>query len=301
MPEVKKHVYTREVERGLSTAENVSFLEGLPDRSQFVQSGDEAETIHSTYFGVEPDVLIDNTAYPIAIQQLDGEDFTVTLKKYQTKQTPVSDDELYAATYDKMGVVRDTHVSAINKKKFARAIHSLAPADNQADTPVLMTTGSDDGTGRRMLTMNDIVNLKRACDKLEWEADRRLVLCPDHVNDLLLVDQKFKEQYYNYTTGKIANLYGFEVYEYVKNPHYVVATKVKKSFGAVPTEGPDRQASVCFVKSRTVKATGSTKMYWAKAETDPEYQRNRMNFRHYHIVVPSAKKCIAAIVSDNAA
>ena len=54
MPEVKKQVYTRFVEGALNTAEQASFLDGLPDRSQFVQAGDEAETIHSTYFGVEP-------------------------------------------------------------------------------------------------------------------------------------------------------------------------------------------------------------------------------------------------------
>lgn len=301
MPEVKKQVYTRFVEGALNTAEQASFLDGLPDRSQFVQAGDEAETIHSTYFGVEPDVLINNSAYPIALQQLDGEDFTVQLVKYQTKQTPVSDDELYAATYDKMGAVKDSHTSAINKKKYARSIHSLAPDADGVDTPVLLTTGADDGTGRKRLTPADLVRLKAECDNRQWESDRRLVLCSDHVNDLLLVDQAFKDQYYNYTTGKIANAYGFEIYEYINNPYFTVSTKAKKSFGSVPVAGTDRMASVCFVKGRTVKAVGSTKMYWSKAETDPEYQRNRMNFRHYHIVVPSAKKCIGAIVSGNAA
>ena len=72
MQEVKKQVYTRFVEGALNTAEQASFLDGLPDRSQFVQAGDEAATIHSTYFGVEPDVLINNSAYQIALQQLDG-------------------------------------------------------------------------------------------------------------------------------------------------------------------------------------------------------------------------------------
>ena len=58
---------------------------------------------------------------------------------------------------------------------------------------------------------------------------RRLVLCTDHVNDLLLVDQKFKDQYYNYTSGKIANLYGFEVYEYVSCPFFFTTNGLKKS------------------------------------------------------------------------
>lgn len=300
MAEVKKHVYTRLVERALSQSEKATFLDGLPDVSQYVNSSEEADTIHSTYFGVEPDVLINNTAYPLALQQLDGDDFTVQLDKYQTKVTPVSDDELYAATYDKMGVVKDSHTKAITKKKYQKAIHSLAPLGDTAGTPVLLTTGADDGTGRKRLIPADIIQLKAVLDVLEWDEDRRLVLSNEHVNDLLLVDQNFKDQYYNYTTGKIANLYGFEVYEYVANPYFTVATKTKKSFGAVPT-GADRRASVAFQVSRTIKATGATKFYFVKAENNPEYQRNTMNFRHNYIVVPSALKCIAAIVSADAA
>lgn len=300
MAEVKKEAYTREVERGLTHAETATFLDGIKDQSQYVVDGDEAQVIHSTFFGVKPDVLINNTTYPIDIQQLDGDDFTVSLDKYQTKATPVTDDELYAATYDKMANVKQSHVESIAETKFDKAIHALAPQSHTNSTPVLVTTGADDGTGRKRLVRADIVRLKKAYDdqKIPMKG-RRLVLCNDHIQDLLLDDQKFADQYYNYTTGKIANLYGFEVYEYVNNPYYVVATKTKKSFGAVPG-ATDRQASVAFVVSRAVKASGKTKMYWKKAENDPEYQRNLMNFRHYFIVVPTALKCIGAIVSDNA-
>ena len=77
-----------------------------------------------------------------------------------------------------------------------------------------------DGT-RKRITRQDIIALKDKFDKLKVPtAGRRLVLCTDHVNDLLLQEQKFADQYYNYQTGKIANLYGFEVYEFVGNPYY---------------------------------------------------------------------------------
>lgn len=36
------------------------------------------------------------------------------------------------------------------------------------------------------------------------------MLCNDHVNDLLEDDQKFRDQYYNYTTGKVMNMYGLK-------------------------------------------------------------------------------------------
>lgn len=300
MAGVYREVWTEQVEKGLTHAETATFLDGIKDQSKYVTGDDEAQVIHSTYFGVKPDVLINNTTYPIALQDLNGTDFTVELAKFQTLRTPVTDDELHALTYDKIGSVKEAHVEAIDEKKHDKGIHALAPDADTADTPVLVTTGADDGTGRKRLTRADVITLKGKYDAEKFPAKgRRLVLCNDHVQDLLLEDQKFAEQYYNYTTGKIANLYGFEVYEYVNNPYFNPETKTKLTFDAVPDT--ERQASVAFCVSRAVKARGITKMYWSKAENDPANQRNEINFRHYYIVLPTAKKCIGAIVSGNAA
>lgn len=38
-------------------------------------------------------------------------------------------------------------------------------------------------------------------------------------------------------------------------------------------------------------------MYWSAAETDPEYQRNKVNFRHYFICMPKVADAIGAIYS----
>lgn len=91
---------------------------------------------------------------------------------------------------------------------------------------MLKTTGPKvEGTNRLRLIPNDLVALKATLDNLMVPADnRRLVLCTDHVNDLLLVDQSFKEQYnIDRNTGKIGKLYGFDIYEYANNPIYTTA------------------------------------------------------------------------------
>ena len=129
---------------------------------------------------------------------------------------------------------------------------------------------------------------------------RVLVLCPDHVADLLDNDQKFADQYYNYTTGKISNLYGFEVYEYTNCPYYTISTKKKLAYGAIPT-ADEAQASVAFYAPRMMKATGSTKVYLSDAKTDPTNQQNLYNVRHYFIALPLKNEAIGAIVSDKAA
>ena len=293
---VLTEVWTGELIKTLRAGDVATFLDGLPDYSHKAVN----DAIHLIDVGGDPEVLVDNKTYPLEVQEITDGDAVFKLSKFQTKATPVSDDELYASSYDKMSSLKERHADAIKEKKFAKAIHALAPDNNGAKTPVLMTTGEIVGggtSGRRRLQMSDIIALKERFDKLKIPVQgRRLVLCSDHVNDLLLTDQKFQGQYYNYTTGKISNLYGFEVYEYCENPVYKTdGTKVE--FGTA-AEVNEYQASVAFYTKRVFKASGSTKMYYSEAKTDPLNQRNLVNFRHYFIVLPKKKDAMAAIMSE---
>ncbi len=288
-------IWTGEVIKALRDGAEALFLNGLPDYSRYAEN----DVIHLVDCGADPDVLINNTTYPIDVQTITDSDKAFSLDKYQTKATPVTDDELYACSYDKIASVKERHVDAININKYAKALHALAPASNTSNTPILETTGDVvDSTiaSRKRLTRADIIALKRKFDDMKIPViGRRLVLCAEHIEDLLLVDQKFADQYYNYTTGKIANLYGFEVFEYQDSPQYTAAG-VKKAFGAIVAAG-DRSASVAFHVKNTFKAAGSTKMYFSEAKTDPQNQRNLVNFRHYYVVLPKRTKGCMAILS----
>ena len=112
---------------------------------------------------------------------------------------------------------------------------------------------------------------------------------------MLEEDQKFREQYYNYTTGKVTNMYGFEIYEFVNCPYFTNAG-VKVSFGTSPAE-TDMQASVAFYVPRMFRAQGSTKMYYNEARTNPQTQESLVNFRHYEITMPKKQEAIGAIYS----
>ena len=119
----------------------------------------------------------------------------------------------------------------------------------------------------------------------------------EHIADLLEMDQKFAEQYYNYASGRISMLYGFEVYEYVAGPVYNL-TGAKQALGTAPVVGSIYQASVAFHTSRVFKATGSTTFYYSEAKNDPQYQRSLVNYRHYFVVLPKKVEAIGAIISD---
>ena len=263
----------------------------MPDQSTITNN----DVIHLVDVGVDPDVLVNNTTYPIPLQVLDDKDIAIKLDKFQTKVTPITDDELYAVSYNKMARVKESHGNALNDAKFTKAAHALCAQKNTAKTPVLTTTGERDAeTGRLRLTPQDLVAMKRALDKMKVPSgNRRLVLCPDHVNDLLLVSQNFREQYnIDRNTGKVGKLYGFDIFEYANTPLYTKAG-VKKDLG-VAAEAGEFQCSFAFYTPRVFKATGSTKMYYSEASTDPEYQRNKINFRHYFICMP--KKTDAGVV-----
>ena len=167
---VLTEVWTGELIKTLRAGDVATFLDGLPDYSQYAEN----DVIHMIDVGGDPEVLVNNTTYPLAVQ-----DITDT---------------------DKMSSLKERHADAIKEKKFAKAIHALAPDSDSAKTPVLKTSGEVVGggaTGRKRLQISDIIALKDKFDKMKIPVQgRRLVLCSDHVNDLLLTDQKFKDQYY---------------------------------------------------------------------------------------------------------
>lgn len=288
---VYTEIWTGELVKALRSGLEGSWLDGVPDQSSIAEN----DVIHLVDVGVDPDVLVNNTTYPIPLQALEDKDIAVKLDKFQTKVTPITDDELYAISYDKMARVKESHSNALNDAKFTKAAHALCAKNNTAKTPILTTTGERDAeTGRLRLIPNDLVEMKRALDKMKVPSEnRRLVLCPDHVNDLLLVSQNFREQYnIDRNTGKVGKLYGFDIFEYANTPLYTTAG-VKKDLGSTAAKG-EFQCSFAFYTPRVFKATGSTKMYYSEASTDPEYQRNKINFRHYFICMP--KKADAGVV-----
>lgn len=293
---VYTEVWTGELIKRLNAGLKADFLNGIPDYSAKVDN----EVIHLVDVGGDPDVLVNNTTYPIPIQDLTEGDIPVGLDKFQTKATRVTDDQLYALSFDKYSADVERHGNAILTVKYKKAAHALAPYSHTDKTPVIPTSGEADASGRKKMTVKDIIALKRAFDNMEVPEDGRvLVLCPDHVNDLLEADQSFKDKYYNYTTGKLLNMFGFEVYTYVNCPYYT-KEGVKVSYNVAPA-ATDLKGSFAFYRPLMFKAQGSTKMYYSEARTNPTTQESLVNFRHYYIVLPKKLLAIGAIYSHDGA
>ena len=290
MATVFREIWTGEMVKSLKGKMDGTWLDGVPDMSSIAEN----DVIHLVDVGVDPEVLVNNTTYPIPVQALEDKDIAIKLDKFQSKATPITDDELYAASYDKMQRVKEAHAEAINIAKFTKAAHALGESK-----ATLFTSGKKGADLRYKMCLDDVIALKEAMDEKHVPADgRRLVLSPDMVNDLLSSEQSFREQYnINRADGTIGRLYGFDVYEYAMTPLYK-QDGTKLALDATAPKSAERCA-LAFYVPRVFKATGSTKMYYSEAATDPLSQRNLINFRHYFICMPKKDDASVVMVKKN--
>lgn len=298
-------MWLNRVEKNFSSAQVPTFLDGIAEIDTAVlESGSgsvsEANIIHIPVTEFEPDILINNTTYPIALQAYDDNEIIISLDKYQSKVVTLTDDQAIGASYPRIDAATSSITTALLKKKYAKAIHAIAPDANTTDTPVSKTTGPAVSGGRKLFTYEDLVAQKDLADNLDWpEEARRACLSTTHWNDLLLDRKNFGNQLIDYAAGKpIPVIAGWELVKYIANPMFRGTNKLP--FGAVKLAG-DQQASVFFYVTNIAKKTGLTKQYFAASKDDPENQVNKLAYRHYFIVIPKCKKYISATVSDVAA
>lgn len=299
MPANFPEVWLGRIIQNLDQSDIATFLNGIAEIAASVveiNQGQASEKnkiyVPSTEF--EVDVLINNNTYPIAIQTYEDGTIEITLDKYQTKVVTLSDDQIIGASYDKIDVVTKALIRSILVAKFQKAIHSIAPQGDTADTPIIEATGDvNPATGKKRLVYADLVEAKR---RVKGWGQCRLVLTNDHYNDLLLDRKNFGDKLVNYTKGQVNPVIAnFEIHTFEGVMPLFTDAGAKKPYGSVAV-ATDNEASVIFVKEAIAKKTGLTKQYFAKAENNPTNQTNDLAYRHYFVVVPFQNRKIGAIV-----
>ncbi|MBL8002387.1 MAG: hypothetical protein JNL05_10535 [Flavobacteriales bacterium] len=274
-----------------------NWMQAIPRKDQYVGNN----VINLTEIGADPTLLINNTSYPIATAARVDDNVALALNKYDTTNTKVTRDEMQALPYDKVDSVIRQHKDVILEGTRKHGLWNLAIAGDSATTPLVETTGADNGSSRKAIRTADILKLKLRLDNLfAPEEGRSLVMCSAHINELLLEDQSFNLRYQNHTEGKMITRYhGFDIYEDKYNPVYTAAN-AKKAFGAAAA-GTDRNASVCFIAGRSFQATGTLEMFYRDKANDPENRETVVGFQLYHIIAPKKTTAFGVIVSDDLA
>lgn len=284
---LNKQVWTKQILEGFYPDD--SFLKKVLDYSEFVEN----DTMHLPSAGIDPQVLINNTTYPIDVVGRTDNDNSVSLDLFETENTIVRRPDAIELSYDKLESVIRQHRNSLRTSVSKKAIHAFAPASNTDDTPVIVTTGKADSTGRKRLTFEDLLTLKERFDAALIPLDERyIVLHPKHVTDLLLEDIKLFKDLTNIQNGEPFRFAGFGCFQFPYMPTYSNGEKV--AFNAEQTEN---FASVAFYAKEVMKADGDIYMY-AKYD-DPEERGTIVGFDKRFIATSIRNKGIGAIVSSS--
>lgn len=264
---------------------NGDWLTAGENMTEFVENN----TINLADCGVDPEVYINNTTYPIQIEERTDTALTIGLDYYDTKNTVVRNATAVQLAYNKLESVVKQHRQALRKKNLQKAAHAYGPAGDTANTPILQLAANGS-------IIDLIIEAQQKLDDVDAPEDRILVLNPEHVAKLKKED---KELYKDIFGKKGANeLYGFKVFKTTVTPIYNGTTKAKKAFGAAAVPATDVKSSLFYVASEVMYADGEYDMF--SRLKDPEARGDIVGFQKRFVALPIRNKYIGAIINTPA-
>jgi len=292
MSTLNKQIWTDQISENFYPA--VHFLSFAKDFTEYVNY----DIINMAEAGFDPDVLINNKTYPIEIKEREDKPLSFELDLFETENTLVRNPEAVELSYNKMESVIYGHRISLQTKTAMKAAHAFAPTEDTVNTPIITTTGEDNGDGFKRMRVEDILKLKRRYDTARIPYDKRfLVLDPRHTEDLILFDLKAFKDITDFSNGIPKRFAGFNILEFTDNPVYNPTTMQKVAFNAV-LSAENCFSSFAFSSDEVMKADGSFNMY--ERLNDPELRGTVVGFDKRFIALPLRNKGIGAIVASKA-
>jgi hypothetical protein len=252
------------------------------------------DTINLADAGVDPDVLVNNTTYPIPIVSRTDTPLAIPLDLLRTENTVVRDAETIWLSYNKLESVLRGHRNALLTASRIRAAHAYAPASDNTFTPVIESTGSI-VSSRRKLKLEDLSRLEKRFNDFDAPDNRVALLSSAAIDDLKTQDINLFKEFMRMNPGESVNLFGFKVYRWNAQAVYN-GSLAKKALNAVAAPSTDRNALVtAFVGSEVMKAEGSMKMFTTGPD-DAQIDGTAAGFRMAFIALPKRSKAIATII-----
>lgn len=275
-------------------------MEGFyPSRTFLTRSVDmtamvEYNKINLAEAGVAPEVLVDNTTFPVPTASRTDTPLELPLHTFDTKNTVVRNVEAMELAYDKMDSVVRQHRNTLQAKTAAFAANSWAPQTNKDLTPVRTTNGNPNKQGLKALTFQDILDLDAWFRSQDIDPSTMVaVLNPYHLADLMAEDMKL---YKEMLTGN--KIFGFDLYTFSQLPYYNASTGAKVAFGTA-AQDTDTQCSLFYCANEVMRADGDIEVF-AKYR-DPEQRGDVIGFQKRFTALPIRNKYQAAIYSAKGA
>lgn len=270
---------------------NRTFLSRSVDMTAMV----EYNKINLAEAGVAPDVLVDNTDYPIETEQRTDTPLELPLHTFDTKNTVVRNVEKLELAYDKMDSVVRQHRNQLFAKTAAYAANNWTPQQTKDLTPVRATSGT--GTNKQGLTplsFDDVLAMDAWFRSQDIDPSTMVaVLNPYHLADLMAEDMKM---YKEMLSGN--KLFGFDLYTFSQLPYYNATTAQKVAFGTA-TSDTDTQCSLFYCANEVMRADGDIEVF--ARYKDPEQRGDLIGFQKRFTALPIRNKYQAAIYSAKGA
>lgn len=225
-----------------------SFVFASTDMSEYVENN----KLHLAEAGIEPDVHEDYFAgneNPLPVASINDIPNEVVLKTYSTDQTRHRDLQEIELQYNKRESVMKRHKNSLAKNIGRRASFAWTPADTDAFNKVIQLGVGDSFT-------EAVIDMEAFFAEHDIEGTLNICLDPKHMAMIRKEDYKL---YKTIKSEKGADLYGFKIYSYSKNPLFTSAG-VKKPFGATMEAG-DKRCSFMWVTDEVFRCFGDVQMY----------------------------------------
>ncbi len=182
-------------------------------------------------------------------RQLVGKKGVIPWMNFTTETLYFNKEELRALSFDKQSEGRKLLKEAVLNATLQHTLHDISPTQDGANTPIVETSGTDDGSGRKMLTPSDILKMLRRMDI----KNPVTVLNKSHLIDLQEHEEsknRFREMIMDQRNMKPIPYAGVNMVASDITIRYTNAGN-KRAIDATPT-ATDKFASVFIDKSNTI-------------------------------------------------
>jgi hypothetical protein len=216
----------------------------------------------------DPVVLINNTSLPIPVVQPTDTALQITLKRYSTQSTLVTDAVAKELAYDQKSYYIKRHQNSLFKQMSADAAMAWSPLQDSEYNAVISPSSSDP-----QALINAIIKLKSRFRKINAFDQMNLVLCPEHE---AAISGENVILYKDFSGMPGAELFGFRLWFSSQCPYYTTSSGVKVTDGTPFNSSIHSNASFAFRSDEVGKALGEFDFYYILKH--PDYQGDVFNF-----------------------
>ena len=210
----------------------------------------------------------------------------VDLDVYDSQNYKLRNIYLHALPFDKIQHYTNKSAESIVKQEIEDAAHVFAPANAGGKRIVIPTSGGA-RDGLKMMTLEDVVVLARACDNNSFpEKGRNLVLPSDMWWDLvnnntILKGQLERAPMNGIIMPLVVEYYGFKIHKSVQklNIGYDVVANLKAPQGTVIT-GDVVPAGFMFIGNSVFRASGMFQMFRKPLTQNTSGRAEEFGFQH---------------------